>query len=113
MARMTFGAFKELYRGLGIYWSRGFYNVEGDGEYKLISSAKAAIDHHIDVRESRELTAKQAKAASGKYIVAKRVNGGAVFGYPDGTDEWFKTMREARAAVFAREDQYQSEIIWV
>ena len=113
MARRTFGAFKEIYRGQGIYWQDGSYNTEGSGSYPSIASVKEAIDHHIDEMEARELTARQAKASSGKYIVAKRVGEGAVFSYPDGTDEHFKTMREARRVIFDREDQFQTDILWI
>lgn len=109
----TFGIFKELYRGQGVYWQRGAFNVDGNGSYPTLAAVKVAIDHHVEDLEARESTAKQAKAASGKYIVAKRVGNGVVFGYPDGTTERFRTVREARQVVFEREDQYETEIVWL
>lgn len=55
--KLTFGAFKELYNGSGIYWA-GCYNIEGDGEFRTIGEARAQIDKDNAAYALRELNEK-------------------------------------------------------
>ncbi len=107
--RGTFGAFKGLHAGRGIYWS-GTFNVEGDGEYRTIKEARARIDEMNARYSAEDLAKRRAQAASGNYLVVRCVGDGRSIETPDGLLV-FKTMREFRQNVFDVEEKYSMETV--
>lgn len=111
MASLTFGAFKELYRGSGIYWA-GTYNVEGDGRYRTLADARKQIDDDVSRRELREAAEKAAKLAEAKAagLWAERNGDSVVVHTPDGDVSC--TIRAYRnQIVWDLENKYDREIV--
>ena len=103
--RGTFGIFKGLHAGRGIYWSQGTYNVEGNGNYASKVQAIAEIDRYNAAMDAKEQADARAKAESGKYLVVTRNGEGRAVSTPDGI-VLFATMREFRQAIFDLQDRY-------
>lgn len=109
----TYGAFKGLYRGFGIYW-RGKYNVEGDGEYRTLAEARAVVDAHI-VEDSKRRAADLAAAlaeAKRLGVWAERCGDAVTLFEPGGATLY--TLREWRNnGLNDAEDKYDRAILWV
>lgn len=100
----AFGAFKGLYRGYGLYFSRGQYVTDSlCGEWPTIAEARGAVDRAIASREAREKAEKDAKIAAGA-VRAVRDGDNVVLHLPDGPRTM--TIREYRRDVFDLEDRY-------
>lgn len=108
--KMTFGAFKQVHDGFGIYWA-GSYNVEGDGSYTTIHEAKVAIDQRNLSRKAREDAETIAKIATGNYIVARKLGDEVSVSTPAGPIT-FGTMRAFRQQVFELEERFGMDLIW-
>ena len=107
MAYLTNGAFKELYRGEGIYW-RSTYNVEGRGDYRTLEEARAAIDAYWTERAARLLDAEDARLVAGS-ILAVRKGDSITVNFPEGPRTM--SMREYRTTVFQLEEQYATDFV--
>jgi hypothetical protein len=105
--RTTFGVFKEVHNGDGIYWD-GTYNVEGVGSYSSIAEARQAIDDKRKRQQDRELAEKLARIDAGRAVKAERAGDTVtVFCNPPRT----MTIREYRQRVFDMEDEFGKEIV--
>jgi hypothetical protein len=112
--RNTFGAFKQLHKGDGIYWA-GTYNVEGDGSFQTLSEAKAAIDSKVVRRQQEENAANEAKAASGNYLICRKYEENGVWMSSCETPEGVLTMQmqKFRQILFDLEEKYGKDILWL
>ena len=110
--KATFGIFKGLYRGDGIYWQDGAYNVEGDGAYSTIHAARQHIDAAIIAREERQAAITATKAASGDYIPCERHGEQVTAQTPEGVIVC--GLREFRNRMIDElETKYDKEILWI
>jgi hypothetical protein len=109
--KLTFGVFKQLYNGYGIYWD-GSYNIDGDGEYRNIQEAKNRIDLDIAEREKRDAIVRQEKIASKKYLVARHGDNGTVTVETPQGILTFPDIRRYRQCIFGLEDTYDKDVIW-
>ena len=103
------GIFKGLYRGQGIYWAQGAYNLDGSGYYKTIADARHAIDQMIEERGKGELAEARGKISGGA-IRASREGDTITLHYPDGTQESMP-IRQFRQRVFDIEDKWGAEVV--
>ncbi len=108
MGRSTFGAFRELYQGRGIYWQDSSYNIEGNGSYRTIADCRAAIVAHNATIAKREADAKQEAVTLGA-IPARRNGDSVTVELPSGTVT--VTVREYRQNVFNWESQFDRDIV--
>lgn len=109
--KMTFGAFKEVYRNQGIYWD-GTYNIEGSGQWRTLDECRRAVDRHIDAVEREEKRLLSEQIASGSVLVAKRLPDDSVTIKTPTGEVKFDTMRKARQNVFLLMDHYGMDLVW-
>lgn len=109
--KATFGCFKELYKGNGIYWD-GTYNIDGSGSYRTIAEARLAQDAFAIERDKRDAQERTVKAKDGKHIPCKRIGDIVTAFTPDG--ELTYGIREWRnKALWDLEEKYDMEIVYI
>lgn len=106
--KATFGIFKGLHNGYGIYWQDKAYNVEGDGSFATIADARSSIDKHVEEQHKREYQAALDKVASGA-IRADRIGDMVTVQLPTGTIT--VSIREYRNNVFLWEEKFDRDIV--
>lgn len=102
----SWGVFREIYRGQGIYWA-GTFNIEGRGEFKTISSARTAIDGHVAAYESRELQSRLRQVRSGAIACVRDGDNVTVHTEP----VCVMTIRQFRQSVFDIEERENRDTV--
>ena len=116
MTRGTYGIFKGLHRGHGIYWTNRGYNCESDDiHYPTMRTAKKAIDDNIVAEQKREdaILARKITDNPGKYILAHiNVDGSVTVTIPDNDSLEYPDKDAFRRHIFRLEDEFDKEVIW-
>jgi hypothetical protein len=106
----SWGVFKGVYRGDGIYWS-GTYNVEGRGDFETIAACHQFIDDKILKADTAKDEDGKAKIELGRGIGVKREGDNVRIFFPEGERQM--TIRQYRQTVFEMEEQLGKEFVWL
>ena len=93
----SYGAFKGLHKGYGIYWS-GTYNIEGDGSYPTLAAAREACARAADAMEDCDRQQRRAAIEAG--------------GIPWTRDGDTVTARTPNGPVVCTIRQWRNNVVW-